>query len=253
MKVKKRSASAKPLSTPSKRRKYLLSKVVREFAIDFLDLNLDNRSPDFRTENGTRDNHCIARLIFKHPQQTQTDHAPQGATGLTIDIQNNFAAATRAVPADLEIRPITYNGPHRLAIKTTIIPIRPGIGKQRNRTVKDFLEIFESEKIIPTGFRNANGYLVGCRDVMSQYVFQLEESRLLNAAAENYTDFNNNYGPTAADVRAHAVEHACFNDTYHYHYQQIPNINYTGPRIGLTSHEGLELLMSSGPQTEASS
>lgn len=180
MKVKKRSASAKPLSTPSKRRKYgtrdfkkmadisryLLSKVVREFAIDFLDLNLDNRSPDFRTENGTRDNHCIARLIFKHPQQTQTDHAPQGATGLTIDIQNNHAAVTRAVPADLEIKPITYNGPHRLAIKTTIIPIRPGIGKQRNRTVKDFLEIFESEKIIPTGFRNANGYLVGCRDVM---------------------------------------------------------------------------------------
>lgn len=132
------------------------AKKVEMFVLEILDL--DQAYPDEETAkpDGLRTNHTIIRLVFKHKQ---------GSTvSLVLDLEYDGSGTCRCSDGKLLVKPASYDGAHRYAAKTQEVPIRKRRGINRDKTVKDFLQVLFQDDLIPCGFNTENVRAAGCKD-----------------------------------------------------------------------------------------
>lgn len=136
----------------------LRAKKVEKFVVEFIDL--DRLYPEGATAepDGIRTNHCIARLVFKHKQDS--------TTGLMINLDYIGTGVLRCGNGRLRIGTANYDGPHQAAAKTKEIPVRKGRGKNKDKTVKDFLQVLFRDDLIPCAFNTEQTNVAGCKDFL---------------------------------------------------------------------------------------
>ncbi|KAJ6095641.1 hypothetical protein N7486_006387 [Penicillium sp. IBT 16267x] len=164
-------------------------------------------------------NHSITRLTFQHKQAHDTGHLAAGTMGILVD---------------LHVNPMDLRGPGAggdLLVRTFS---KGKAGRKEYKTVKDFLQVIPGNDMIPCGF-NTDEWAVGCKDFTSQYIYRLNEAKVLDipaaAAHDIYDRFNYNYAPGEEDGHVSFkldVGHAIFNPIYYEKYLEIPDIDYVG-------------------------
>ena len=69
------------------------------------------------------------------------------------------------------------------------------------------------------------------QEYRSQYIYRLNEAKILNVGNTVYADlFNANFGPAMNQRREAKVGYAAFNDEYHRKHVAIEGLNYFGNR-----------------------
>ncbi|CAG8890748.1 unnamed protein product [Penicillium egyptiacum] len=118
-----------------------------------------------------------------------------------------------------------YGGPHQRWIH--VVKLRMG----GERTVGNAIKIIRDTGLVPSGFDNSNEGVVGCRDFVSQLIYQLDRNRFLRLPADAsttiYNSFNDHYHMYDDPAMGHVptpVEYALFTELYQH--TAINGINY---------------------------
>ncbi|CAG8935551.1 unnamed protein product [Penicillium salamii] len=156
----------------------LQNKIVTECYLEMLNL-------------GRGANHAILRLVFKHPQVKASPRAPANTLGLVINLEINGRLAPPSVSGDVVVRTHAHTGTHQRAVRSIPLHVR---GKKR---VRHFLAVIKTAHLLPCFFDYIDPDAVGCRDFMSQYIYHLDQQKVLklpaNAADTVYDPFNYRY------------------------------------------------------------
>ncbi|KAJ5526278.1 hypothetical protein N7494_012928 [Penicillium frequentans] len=199
------------------------------------------------TNNEHPTNHTITRLTFQHKQEHDTAYMVAGTAGLTIDLQVDLTdlAGHLRNAADVQVKTFTYDGVHKRAVYAYDVPIKPTRkgrgGRNSGKTVKDFLEVLLTNNFVPCGFNIEDYHIVGCKDFTSQYVYRLNEAKILDipaATAQDFYDrFNYNHTLPYHDERKEGEDYvrfkvnvgrAVWNPISDEKHVDIPGIVYVG-------------------------
>ncbi|KAJ5343696.1 hypothetical protein MYU51_018233 [Penicillium brevicompactum] len=187
----------------------ILNRIVSECHLDILN-------------HGPGANHAILRLMFRHPQAVASQHAPAGTTGVKVDLAVNGRIVPGPIASELAVKTFTYIGPNIHASHSAEILV---VGEKR---VNDFLKVLESAKLLPCSFDYVLPDAVGCRDFISQYIFQLEMAKVLRipALSDLYKCFNFRYpAPGVSGKVASPVPRALFGNAAFVHIA-VPGVLY---------------------------
>ncbi|KGO76998.1 hypothetical protein PITC_004190 [Penicillium italicum] len=203
----------------------LTRKKVAECHIEFLDVGpVDPKSPPEEDHS----NHCILRLTFLHQLQDNTPYAPIGTRGVILDLEGVDQNET-TISGELMASTFAYEGPHQKCLHAA--PLRMG----GQRTVGDCVRIIRNSGLVPCQFDSLDENLVGCRDFISQLVYQLNRYKFLRLPADAnitvYDRFNYKYnedGNPPNNRVLDPVSYALFDRAYQH--TAINGITYTGTR-----------------------
>ncbi|KAJ5994481.1 hypothetical protein N7451_010205 [Penicillium sp. IBT 35674x] len=173
-----------------------------------------------------------------------------GTAGLTIDLQVDLTdlAGHLRNAADVQVKTFTYDGVHKRAAYAFDIPLKPTRrgkgGRNSGKTVKDFLEVILANSFVPCGFNIEDYHIVGCKDFTSQYVYRLNQAKILDipaATAQDFYDrFNYNHTLPYHHERKEEEEYvrfkvnvgrAVWNPIADENHVDIPGIVYVGRRL----------------------
>ena len=142
--------------------KSLEPKVVSEFILEMLDMDAHFQGEKIvpndyvLDEDGLRSNHCICKLMFRDA----TADAPEAFKGIHIDLALVGENEPVVSEGKLVVKPFSYDGPHKRAVKIVKIPVRTG------KTVFAFLNVMVENEMIPCGFNTECYRGSGCRDFL---------------------------------------------------------------------------------------
>ncbi|CAG8254521.1 unnamed protein product [Penicillium salamii] len=160
-------------------------------------------------------NHAILRVVFKHPQLEASPRAPANTLGLVINLEINGRIAAPSVPGDVVVRTHAHVGTHLRAVRSIPIPVR---GKKR---VRHFLAVIRTAHLLPCFFDYIHPDAVGCRDFTSQFIYHLDQQKVLklpaNAANTVYDAFNYRYSATGI-AHPHQAPRALFG---HHRFEHV--------------------------------
>ncbi|CAG8218977.1 hypothetical protein PENNAL_c0014G00735 [Penicillium nalgiovense] len=203
----------------------LSRKKVSECHLEFLDIG--PKDPEWY-KDPERKNHCIFRLTFLHPLEDDTPYAPIGTRGVLLDLEG-VDQQQDSCTAELIMSTFGYEGPHQRSMR--VVKLRMG----GERTVGDAVRIIRDTGLMPCRFDTPNEHLFGCRDFVSQLIYQLSRNKFLRLPADAnttiYDSFNYRYDmdddPAIGYVPT-PVGYAIFRASYQY--TAINGINYHGTR-----------------------
>ena len=146
----------------------LRAKKVSKCSLEFINVGpSDSKNPN----DNRRLNHSVIRLTLKHAPENNTPYAPADTQSLLLDMAIDPKYDTpeytdaASLPVELLLKTCIYKGEHRDALKIVDLPMN------RNKTVRDFLNVIETSSLTACEFVPEREYLVGCRDYM--WVFSL--------------------------------------------------------------------------------
>lgn len=147
--------------------RHLRLKKVSKFFIEVLDLDTDDGPNAFDSE-GNRSNHCIARVVFRNKQDNDTEHTPLGTTGVIIDFEYDGGMGTKCTGGYVNVKTVSYDGPHRHAVKVVEIPFRRryGAAGRKPRTLTELFDVLEKSNLVPCGFNTEGPRIRGCKDFL---------------------------------------------------------------------------------------
>ncbi|KAJ5787508.1 hypothetical protein N7457_002498 [Penicillium paradoxum] len=197
------------------------SKNVSKFSLEIIDVGeVDVCDP----EDPNRNNHCIFRLTFAEATPEATPHAPIKTRGLVLDVVPDEQKETTTT-CEFHMKTFQYEGPHRDALEVIDLPIR---GK---KTARDFVRVLRNSGMIPCEFIWSELFLDGYRDFASQFIYHLNDKKVLelpeDAATTIFGQFNLRLNDGVEDTPA-PVTYAVF--TKDYEHVSIEGIEYKGTR-----------------------
>ncbi|KAJ5456213.1 hypothetical protein N7530_011487 [Penicillium desertorum] len=203
----------------------LSRKKVSECHLEFLDIG--PKDPEW-FKDPERNNHCILRLTFLHQLEDDTPYAPIGTKGVVLDLEGT-GQQQDSYTGELMMSTFGYEGPHQRSMR--VVKLRMG----GDRTVGDAVRIIRNTRLVPCHFDTPNEHLVGCRDFVSQLIYQLDRNKFLRLPADAdttiYDSFNYRYAmdddPAIGYVPT-PVRYAIFRESYQH--TAINRINYHGTR-----------------------
>ncbi|KAJ5171328.1 uncharacterized protein N7500_004111 [Penicillium coprophilum] len=204
----------------------LVRKKVASCRLEFLDVGpIDEEDPN----DPNRNNHTILRLTFLRQLGDDTPYAPIGTRGVILDLEG-MEALNGTNTSILMMSTFGYEGLHQLALHSVEVPMG------RDKSVWDCVRIIRSTGLVPCHLDPTNTELVGCRDFVSQLIYQLNEHRFLrlpaNANTTIFNHFNYRYnwidGSAGSNKVLSSVAYALFRQSYQH--VMIGGITYTGTR-----------------------
>ncbi|KAJ5963844.1 uncharacterized protein N7479_003720 [Penicillium vulpinum] len=211
--------------------KGLLSKVIDDCHLEFIDVGARS---DEDPNDPERNNHAILRFTFLRELTKDTPYAPSATRGVILDLEGELAYDENTSEGVLRMRTFRYAGAHQDALRQLRLRVVSG------SKLGDVINIIRDSRMILCYFDAAasTNYLTGCRDFVSQLIYQLHRNAFLNlptgpdipgypGSTTVAQSFNWRYNRTIANV-ASPVVYAVFNPVYVH--VPVPGINYTGTR-----------------------